>query len=192
MARSKTTIRKICVHILVGLCIMGGWCLAGCSAFAQERTLWTMERLAGPVEPVAKHALVALISLDENARMEHDGAVLRFKVDAGIPEARLLQALQEATGGPFRTLHQHLAPQHAHEQAVRSAGKELHTRSEDLIARLAANPAWLAAMGAPVASISPTPEEAEAYHALLKTWLQEHPEHRVAVQRIVQYHAEDE
>lgn len=159
---------------------------------AQELVFWTMERLGGPVEPVAKHALSALVILDQEARMEHEGNILRLRIPASVAETRIHQALLEATGGAFRTLHQQMAPPRVNGAALRVEDGEPFARVHDPIAQLAANVQLLHQLGAPLPSPNASEAEVEAHHALLKRWCEEHPEHHPAVLRAVKDHPQDD
>lgn len=139
------------------------------------------ERLDGPVASVSKILPGALRELDADVRIRHRADQLQVRIDRSVPEALLLQTLEQATGGPFRSLGL-LMEQSEHPA---NAGIADPVRSRELkvdIAReLVERPELLDTYGLPRCAVPATEEEREAHHLLIRTWVHEHPEHRAAL-----------
>lgn len=141
----------------------------------------SFERLDGPVALVAKILPAALRELDADVLIRYSTDQVQVRIDRSVPEALLLQTLEQATGGPFRSLAV-LMEQSEHPA---NAGIADAVRSRDLkvdIAReLVERPDLLDTYGLPRCAIAASEEEREAHHLLIRTWVHAHPEHRAAL-----------
>lgn len=157
---------------------------AGATIHAQQHNYWTLERLGGPVAPVEKLIHAALVALDDDMRLAHEGAILKLRIDPHILEAQIHQTLQETTGGAFRTLHAQLVTT-TELDGVLSVGNGRLPKQFDLAAALLGRPDLLVAFGLPQLNTEGSAEDQEAQHAALKAWMIEHPEHHAALMRTI-------
>ncbi len=159
---------------------------------AQEASFWTFERLDGPIAAVEKVALASLHELDPEVRIKQSGTQLQIRIDSSIPEALILQKLQDGTGGPFRALRSHTIQQDP--QANAAIAGQVLTKDAffDLAANLTVRPDLLIEYGLPVLVINGNEQEGEAHHALIKSWLSSHPEQQSAILQTLMHNEDAE
>lgn len=175
---------------VIGLFVLAS---AGTLVMGQDaQVVRTFERLDGPVASVSKVLPAALKELDAEVRIRHSGDQLQVRIDSTVPEALLLQTLEQATGGPFRSLGLLMV----RSQHPANAGIADPVRRSDLkvdIAReLVGRPELLDIYGLPRCAVPATEEEREAHHSLIRNWVHEHPQHRAALLLHLQENGSDE
>ena len=147
----------------------------------------SFERLDGPVASVATILPAALRELDADVRIRYSGDQLQVRIDRSVPEALLLQKLEDATGGPFRPLV--LLLEQSEHPTNAGIADPLRSRElkVDIAGELIERPELLDKYGLPRRVVPATTEDREAHHLLVRTWVHEHPEHRVALLKDLLY-----